>query len=89
MAREYEFKYEIQWDCKRCGKCLICPLDAISIGAYLDPFIIDQDKCVRCGQCTKVCTLGKIFKVYNDGRVEDPNGGIPAILAEMRGERKF
>ncbi len=48
-------------DCCGCGACLnICPKQAITMNedeyGFLYP-IIDEDKCVRCGLCKKVCAF--------------------------------
>lgn len=43
---------ELCTGCKRCS--LVCPVDAIS-GDEGKPQIIDEDKCVICGQCVQKC----------------------------------
>jgi Fe-S-cluster-containing hydrogenase component 2 len=40
-----------------CAK--YCPSDAIS-GEKKKPYLIDSDKCIRCGLCMSVCRLGAI-----------------------------
>ena len=38
----------------------VCPKDAIS---FVDGYShIDQDKCIKCGQCSKVCPYGAIYE---------------------------
>jgi len=46
--------------CKGCSKCSrICPVGAIS-GKIKEPFIIDQDKCIKCGACIESCMFKAI-----------------------------
>ncbi|MBM6688478.1 Coenzyme F420 hydrogenase/dehydrogenase, beta subunit C-terminal domain [Collinsella tanakaei] len=46
---------------KKCAGCMacagICPTGAVSIEPGIDFYrpVIDQDKCIDCGRCTKVC----------------------------------
>lgn len=46
--------------CKGCSKCSrICPVHAIS-GKIKESFIIDQDKCIKCGACIEACAFKAI-----------------------------
>ena len=46
--------------CKGCSKCArICPVNAIS-GKIKEPFVIDLDKCIRCGSCVGACAFHAI-----------------------------
>lgn len=46
--------------CKGCTKCAkICPVDAIS-GKVKEPFVINQDKCIKCGACIESCNFSAI-----------------------------
>ena len=46
--------------CKGCSKCArICPVNAIS-GKIKEPFIIDKDKCIKCGACIEACAFKAI-----------------------------
>ncbi len=46
--------------CKGCSKCSrICPVGAIS-GKIKEPFVIDQEKCIKCGACIESCTFKAI-----------------------------
>lgn len=58
-------KYVINPDlCKGCSKCARnCPVGAIS-GELKHPFVIDSNKCIKCGACESAC----VFKAI---RVED------------------
>lgn len=48
--------------CKGCSLCSkICPVNAIS-GQIKSPFVIDQDKCIKCGACMEKCRFGAIVK---------------------------
>lgn len=46
--------------CKGCSKCARnCPADAIS-GRIKEPYVIDNDKCIKCGACESACAFGAI-----------------------------
>ena len=46
--------------CKGCSKCARnCPVDAIG-GRIKEPFVIDNNKCIRCGTCISACAFGAI-----------------------------
>lgn len=49
--------------CKGCSKCSrVCPVGAIS-GKIKEPFVIDQDKCIKCGACVSSCNFNAIEEV--------------------------
>ena len=53
-----ENKYEVSNMCKGClaHPCVeVCPKKAITLDRTNGRSYIDQDKCVKCGQCAKVC----------------------------------
>ena len=55
-------KYRITENCKGCSLCsLKCPVGAIS-GERGKQFVIDQEKCIKCGQCYAACRFGAIVK---------------------------
>lgn len=60
--------YLVQPDiCKGCGRCSKeCPTGAIS-GEKRKPFVIDQQKCARCGLCMSVCKFKSIKVVTGSG----------------------
>jgi len=46
--------------CKGCSKCSkVCPVGAIS-GKVKTPFVIDQDKCIKCEACLNSCPFHAI-----------------------------
>ena len=46
--------------CKGCSKCSrICPVGAIS-GKIKQPFVIDGEKCIKCGACLESCPFHAI-----------------------------
>jgi NADH-quinone oxidoreductase subunit F len=46
--------------CRGCSKCAkLCPMGAIS-GKIKEPFIIDMDKCIKCGACIESCAFKAI-----------------------------
>jgi len=48
--------------CKGCTLCAKrCPTEAIS-GVVREPHVIDQDKCIKCGECYNSCKFGAIIK---------------------------
>lgn len=53
--------YECKEDCCGCTACYaICPKEAINMKPDEEGFdypIIDEEKCVRCYQCLKVCPI--------------------------------
>ena len=56
---EYKIVPEL---CKGCSLCSRkCPVGAIS-GEIKSPFVIDQDKCIKCGACLSSCKFNAIIK---------------------------
>ncbi len=55
-------KYVINPDlCKGCSKCARnCPVGAIS-GEIKHPFVIDSNKCIKCGACESACAFKAIY----------------------------
>ena len=46
--------------CKGCSKCSrLCPVGAIS-GKVKEPFVIDLNKCIKCGSCVSACAFKAI-----------------------------
>jgi NADH-quinone oxidoreductase subunit F len=57
-------RIEIKADaCKGCTKCAkTCPVGAID-GKIKEPFVINQEKCIKCGACLSVCPFDAIMEV--------------------------
>ena len=56
---EYKIVPEL---CKGCSLCSRkCPVGAIT-GEIKSPFVIDQDKCIKCGACLSSCKFNAIVK---------------------------
>ena len=46
--------------CKGCSACARgCPAEAI-VGEVRKPFVINPEKCIRCGMCMSRCKFGAI-----------------------------
>jgi ferredoxin len=43
----------------RCPMIQYCPVDAISQKGYGLP-VIDEEKCIHCGKCAKICPMGAV-----------------------------
>lgn len=74
-------------ECQGCmaHPCMeVCPKDAISI---VDGYShIDQDKCIKCGQCRKICPYGAI---YERRRPCEVACGVGAIETDYAGRAKI
>ncbi len=54
--------YEITDACRGCTACARkCPVNAIS-GNVKERHVIDQTKCIKCGNCMATCKFGAIIK---------------------------
>ena len=79
--------YEVSNMCKGClaHPCMeVCPKKAIS---FKDGYsYIDQEKCIKCGQCKKVCPYGAI---YERKRPCANACGVGAIETDYAGRAKI
>lgn len=57
-------KYEVMPDvCKKCSLCARqCPVGAIEGVVGKEPFVIDQEKCIKCGMCMSSCKFKAVVK---------------------------
>lgn len=69
MEKKKPVLYERKEDCCGCTACyVICPKNAISMQPDEEGFeypSIDEEKCVGCGMCMKVCLI-KEAKNHNN-----------------------
>lgn len=52
--------------CIMCGKCTVCPTDAITIVPSRFVYKVDADKCTGCGLCETVCPTDAIALVSRE-----------------------
>jgi ferredoxin len=45
----------------RCPLLQVCPVEAISQNGFELP-VIDAEKCIECGKCTRHCGMGAVSK---------------------------
>lgn len=57
--------FKICDNAKECGGIAVCPTGALSYDDEKKQIVIDNDKCVACGSCTKECPVQAI-KVAKD-----------------------
>ena len=89
---------EKKTDCCGCHACFnICPKDAIEMKEDEYGFkypVINQEKCIECGMCKKVCPIINKEKIINEPktyacinkneeiRLNSSSGGIFTLIAE-------
>lgn len=85
-------------DCCGCNACVLrCPKHCITMQVDNEGFlypIVDEDSCIKCGLCEKVCPIInsdtpqqplKVYAAYNKDeeiRLQSSSGGIFTLLAE-------
>ena len=56
-----EYRYEVNRGCTYCGGCImVCPVRAIRMTP--NGAVINQGKCIKCGQCVDNCASEAITK---------------------------
>ena len=76
-------------DCDGCGKCVdACPVEAMTLVSYNDPgkpkrkkASLNEDVCLGCGVCVRVCRKGSIYLRCRPERVVTPMNGMHRIVA--------
>lgn len=57
---------KLLWDphkCELCYQCMeICPLECIDFSGETKTFNYDDERCWRCGRCTRVCLSGALLQ---------------------------
>ncbi|WP_456407286.1 monomeric [FeFe] hydrogenase [Caldithrix abyssi] len=70
-------RYYITEACQHClaHPCVLnCPKNAITIES--DRAVIDEEKCVKCGICVKICPFNAIIEVHKPCEYACPTGAI-------------
>lgn len=52
--------FKICDNAKECGGVAICPTGAITFDEEKETLVIDNSKCISCGQCENECPIGAI-----------------------------
>lgn len=52
--------FKICDNAKECGGVAVCPTGAIAFDEEKETLVIDNDKCISCGQCENECPIGAI-----------------------------
>jgi len=71
--------------CKQCDEkpCVLnCPTNALSIDEFTKAVLVDEDKCIGCGICARICPYGaiKIHKRSKKALICDLCGGAPECV---------
>lgn len=105
-AYKSDGKVTITQNCSGCGVCLsICPRKAITIRKNTSGFYyaeINDDKCVKCGLCIKVCGFNSKCKIIDDNvtvlavrekdiksLMKSASGGFATALSKFMLEKGF
>jgi ferredoxin len=58
-------RYEVRGGCVFCGTCgMVCPVDAVEV--VDGKTRIDQEKCIRCGECIDNCYTQAIVRIDDE-----------------------
>lgn len=100
--KNYYLENKDKYECNGCGICtLVCPKKCITMKQDNEGFfypVIDEEKCIKCGKCQKICGNIKLDNHYdrkafiainkNDAeRNKSASGGMFIILAKYVIER--
>lgn len=58
--------FKICDNAKECGGIAVCPTGALSYDDNQEKIVIDNTKCISCGQCEKECPIGAIRVAKTD-----------------------
>ena len=58
--------FKICDNAKECGGIEVCPTGALSWDERNETIIIDNEKCISCGECEKNCPIGAISVVHTE-----------------------
>lgn len=53
--------FKICDNAKECGGISVCPTGALTYDEEKETIVIDNEKCISCGQCEKECPVGAII----------------------------
>ena len=72
MNREIPVLYERKALCCGCTACYaVCPKSAIAMLEDSEGFdypVIDEEKCIRCNLCLRVCPIGHSYLKTNEAK---------------------
>jgi len=82
VAKEEAIGLDCPVVCQQCVEryCIdACPVGALSVGSH-GAVIVDQEKCVGCGQCENACPIGAVHLFEGLPLICDLCGGSPRCV---------